>query len=243
MNVPSLIQDQSDSDSESDEDIFGPATGPLAPSGGPPAQTAVSTEPELTPMEVANEIIERLVEADRDYQLWMARFRQAREELALIEVGEPPDMTSIHGGMRSESESEESEGDDDGELMDMETESDEAEAADDEEEAADDVEEEEDDPWGALDAQRVQAEIEEWQEIEQRHRQALNRMGEEFVGGDIALLEDHWSVQMAAGEREAYLRANQAVNAWEAASVRRQHKDEMVKERERTKWAKDLREM
>ena len=133
-------------------------------------------------------------------------------------------------------QSEESEGNDDGELMDMETESEEAEAED-------DVQEEEEDPWEALDAQRVQAEIEEWEEIEQRHRQALNRMGEEFVGGDIALLEDHWSVQMAAGEREAYLRANQAVNAWEAASVRRQHKDEMVKERERTKWAKDLREM
>ena len=65
MNVPSLIQDQSDS--ESDEDIFGPAIGP---SGGPPAQTVVSTDPELRPMEVANEIIERLVEADRDHQLW-----------------------------------------------------------------------------------------------------------------------------------------------------------------------------
>ena len=197
-------------------------------------------------MDEAHRIIEMLVEADRDYQLWMARFRQAREEFALMGMDFTP-MTSVHGGMKSVSESEESEGDDDNEdtgeqmvdpwqfndndeeLMDIQTESDQAEEEVDEEEEED--------------ARLVQAEVEEWEEIEQRHKKALDRMGEEFVGGDIALLEDHWSVQMARREREAYLRANQAVNAWEAASARRQHKDEMVKERERTKWAKDLREI
>ena len=65
-------------------------------------------------MDEVNRFIEMLVEAERDYQLWMARFRQAREDFARAGVDYPP-MTSVHGGMKSVSESEESEGDDDNE--------------------------------------------------------------------------------------------------------------------------------